>query len=78
VEAQLYDPKGKAIFKKPLRSTVLAGDPLNWSRLQAERAHIHWVVRSSPSDTFRTVWPNSFNDISLLSAVRAIPSARVP
>jgi beta-galactosidase len=36
VEAQLYDPKGKAIFKKPLRSTVRAGDPFNWPRLQAE------------------------------------------
>jgi beta-galactosidase len=36
VEAQLYDPKGKAIFKKPLRSTVRAGDPSNWPRLQAE------------------------------------------
>jgi beta-galactosidase len=36
VEAQLYDPKGKAIFKRPLRSTVPVGDPFNWPRLQAE------------------------------------------
>jgi beta-galactosidase len=36
VEAQLYDPTGKAIFKKPLRSTVRAGDPFYWPRLQAE------------------------------------------
>jgi beta-galactosidase len=36
VEAQLYDPKGKTIFKKSLRSIVRAGDPFNWPRLQAE------------------------------------------
>jgi beta-galactosidase len=36
VEAQLFDPKGKAVFKRPLRSTVLAGDPFGWPRLQAE------------------------------------------
>ena len=26
MEAQLYNPKGKAIFKRPLRSTVPVGD----------------------------------------------------
>jgi beta-galactosidase len=36
VEAQLFDPKGKAIFKRPLQSTVPAGDPFAWPRLQAE------------------------------------------
>jgi beta-galactosidase len=36
VEAQLFDPKGKAIFKRPLRSTVVAGKHFNWPRLQAE------------------------------------------
>jgi beta-galactosidase len=36
VEAQLFDPKGKAVFKKPLRSTVPVGDPFTWPRLQAE------------------------------------------
>ena len=36
VEAQLFDPKGKAIFKRPLRSTVPAGNPFDWPRLQAE------------------------------------------
>jgi beta-galactosidase len=36
VEAQLFDPKGKAIFKRPLRSTVPAGNAFEWPRLQAE------------------------------------------
>jgi len=36
VEAQLFDPKGKAIFKRPLRSTVPAGNAFAWPRLQAE------------------------------------------
>ncbi len=36
VEAQLFDPKGKAIFKRPLRSTVVAGKHCTWPRLQAE------------------------------------------
>lgn len=36
VEVQLFDPKGKAIFKKPLRSTIPVGDPSTWPRLQAE------------------------------------------
>ena len=36
VEAQLFDPRGKAIFKRPLRSSVPAGNPFNWPRLQAE------------------------------------------
>ena len=36
VEAQLFDPKGKAVFKRPLRSTVPAGDAFTWPRLQAE------------------------------------------
>src|ERR1700730_5958982 len=36
VEAQLFDPKGKAIFKRPLQSTVPGGDPFAWPRLQAE------------------------------------------
>jgi beta-galactosidase len=36
VEAQLFDPKGKAIFKRPLQATVPAGDPFAWPRLQAE------------------------------------------
>jgi beta-galactosidase len=36
VEAQLFDPKGKTIFKKPLRSIVPAGNAFAWPRLQAE------------------------------------------
>jgi beta-galactosidase len=36
VEAQLFDPKGKAVFKSPLRSTVPAGNAFGWPRLQAE------------------------------------------
>jgi beta-galactosidase len=36
VEAQLFDPKGKAVFKSPLRSTVAAGNAFGWPRLQAE------------------------------------------
>jgi len=36
VEAQLFDPKGKAVFKKALRSAVPAGSPSTWPRLEAE------------------------------------------
>src|SRR3984893_5807147 len=36
VEAQLFDPKGRTVFKKPLRSAVMAGKHFNWPRLQAE------------------------------------------
>jgi beta-galactosidase len=36
VEAQLFDPQGKAIFKRLLRSTVPAGNASAWPRLQAE------------------------------------------
>jgi beta-galactosidase len=36
VEAQLFDPKGKAVFKSPLRSTVPAGNAFGWPRLEAE------------------------------------------
>ena len=36
VEAQLYDPRGKAVFKKSLRAAVPVGGPFNWPRLQAE------------------------------------------
>jgi beta-galactosidase len=36
VEAELFDPKGKAIFAGPLRSTVPAGSAFGWPRLQAE------------------------------------------
>jgi beta-galactosidase len=36
VETQLFDPKGKAVFNKPLRSTVPAGSAFEWPRLQAE------------------------------------------
>ena len=36
MEAQLFDPKGKTIFKKPLRSIVPAGNAFAWPRLQAE------------------------------------------
>jgi len=36
VEAELFDPNGKAIFKTPLRSPVPAGSPFAWPRLQAE------------------------------------------
>jgi beta-galactosidase len=36
VEAQLFDPRGKAIFERPLRSTIPAGEAFAWPRLQAE------------------------------------------
>jgi beta-galactosidase len=36
VEAQLFDPKGKAVFKKPLQTEVPAGGHMSWPRLQAE------------------------------------------
>jgi len=36
VEAQLFDAKGKAIFKKPLLSVVPVGPHSSWPRLQAE------------------------------------------
>ncbi|MBV9107186.1 MAG: DUF4981 domain-containing protein [Verrucomicrobia bacterium] len=36
VEAELFDAKGRAMFNRPLRSAVPAGEPFNWPRLQAE------------------------------------------
>ncbi|MBV8141695.1 MAG: DUF4981 domain-containing protein, partial [Verrucomicrobia bacterium] len=36
VEAQLFDPEGKAIFNRPLRSSVYVGKPSQWPRLQVE------------------------------------------
>ena len=36
IEAQLFDPKGKAVFPKPLRSVVPVGAHGSWPRLQAE------------------------------------------
>ena len=36
VEAQLFDPKGDAVFKKPFRSIVNAGNAFEWPRLQVE------------------------------------------
>ena len=36
VEVQLYDPKGKAVFKEALKSSVPAGNPFTASRLQAQ------------------------------------------
>jgi beta-galactosidase len=69
VAAQLYDPKGKAIFKKPLRSTVRAGAPFNWPRLQAEfdepvknpllwsaeRPHLYTVVVTLKNPTGKSI-----------------------
>ncbi|MDD5350076.1 MAG: glycoside hydrolase family 2 TIM barrel-domain containing protein, partial [Chthoniobacteraceae bacterium] len=42
VEAQLFDPKGKAVFKRPLASEVLAGHPGKVGRLEA---HIQAPVK---------------------------------
>jgi beta-galactosidase len=36
VEVQLFDPKGRALFKRSLRSPVPAGKHSNWPRLQVE------------------------------------------
>jgi beta-galactosidase len=36
IEAQLFEPKGKAVFKKPLRSALPVGPHGSWPRLQAE------------------------------------------
>jgi beta-galactosidase len=36
VEAQLFDPKGKAVFKKPLHAALPIGGHMSWPRLQAE------------------------------------------
>ena len=36
VEAQLFDPKGTAVFKQPLSKVVPVGAPGTWPRLQAE------------------------------------------
>jgi beta-galactosidase len=36
IEAQLFDPKGKAVFAKPLHAAVPVGGHSSWPRLQAE------------------------------------------